>query len=102
LKGVIAITNTGITPINISEEEATKATSSGDQVTEFRVGVIVNTTSNTFEAVLISDRRNRIEEIIGSIGQVIDIKCEEGQWKAITFVTTDSNSFHSRISKYEV
>jgi len=46
---------------------------------------------------------NRDEDIIGSIGRVVDIKCEEdGQWKAITFVTTDSNSFHSRISTYEV
>jgi len=37
-------------------------------------------------------------EVIGSIGRVMSIKDEEGQWKAMTFVTTDSNSFHSRIS----
>jgi len=51
----MAITNTGVTPVNISKHEAEKVIKSGVQATEFRVGVIVNKTTSMLEAVLESD-----------------------------------------------
>jgi len=57
LEGVIAITNTGVTPIIISQEEVNKTKTSGVSLTDFRVGVVVNATNKKFEAVLIEDNK---------------------------------------------
>jgi len=54
LPGVIAITNTGVTPIIISKEEQQKTEEPGVRVTDFRVGVVVNG-NKKYEAVLIAD-----------------------------------------------
>jgi len=53
LPGVIAITNTGVTPIIISKEEHQKTEEFGVSATDFRVGVVVN--ESKYEAVLIAD-----------------------------------------------
>jgi len=58
-RGVVAITNAGVTPIIISEAEANKTKEEGVKVTDFRVGVRVNTEENAFEAVLISDNSSK-------------------------------------------
>jgi len=54
--GVVAVTNTGVTPILISEQQYEKTKSvEGMKETDFRVGVIKNNDTNMFEAVLIPD-----------------------------------------------
>jgi len=55
LEGVIEITNTGMTPVIISQKEAEKTKVEGVSATDFHVGVAVNPTNKKFEAVLIEE-----------------------------------------------
>jgi len=82
LPGVIAITNTGVTEILISKEQAEKTKTDGMKDTDFRVCVGVNSRTNKFDAVLVPDHnRNEYCLMLNWQSEDINKPINRSAWK---------------------